>query len=64
MSKPQGLIQRALKIVPMLKVAGKLANATNDPAPNNRKNKDGRLFVWNTVANEVNLIILGAPLKR
>ena len=59
MSKPQGLIQRALKIAPMLNVAGKSANATNDPAPNNRKNKDGGdwLFVSNTVADEVNSII-------
>jgi hypothetical protein len=35
----KGQIQRALKIDPVLNLAGKLANATNDQAPINRKNK-------------------------
>ena len=66
MSKPQGLIQRALKIAPMQNVAGKLAKATNDQRQIIERIKTGGdwLSVWNTVADEVNLTVLGAPLKR
>ena len=65
MSKPQGLIQRALKIDPVLNVAGNSANATDDQRQiiERIKTVGDWLSVWNTVANEVNSIVLGAPLK-